>query len=188
MIKFIFYTFFEKNPIFILRINILVTFVEYTLEDLTNVLCIRKVIFMKKTRLNSSIIAATSLTGIVLNQQVEAKLFTADELSTLGGGNVLAADASVEALDFSNLTQTMNIAQPGESLLDLSGFTGARQIILPWFAVQLNIVFPENFGSPKDDSYGWLTFVGSGVETLDLTMLLASVGGKVGVDTTSLSS
>jgi hypothetical protein len=73
--------------------------------------------------------------------------------------------------------------------IDLSTFDNVRNVVLPWFAANLNILLPGNFGTPVNDSYSRITIVKAGVEftndsdsTLNLETLLNSFG-KVILDT-----
>ena len=142
-----------------------------------------------KKRLNSSILAATSLTAITIPHQVEANLvFSQGQLSALNAQNQLQSSNDVTTLDFSNMTPA--IASSLKSVaIDLSTFDNVRNVVLPWFAANLNILLPGNFGTPVNDSYSRITIVKAGVEftndsdsTLNLETLLNSFG-KVILDT-----
>jgi len=145
---------------------------------------------MRKSRLKSSIVTATSLAAISIPHQSEAAAtvtFSEDLLRGLSDTNNLTPSLEVSVLDFKNLTPDI-VDRLGDTLIDLRGFKDARKIIIPWFASKLNIALPEDFGTPKNDSYGKIKIIAAGTSptkdqdlTLDLSHLLQETN-KVIVD------
>lgn len=142
-----------------------------------------------KKRLNSSILAATSLTAAATyHHQTEANplILTPEQLGSLSPTNVIHA-AGATTLDFRNLTPEI-VKSLANTSINLSSFDTVREIILPWFAAKLNITLPSNFGTPVNDTYSKIKIIDGATtpstdDDLNLNLTQFSNGpGKIIVD------
>lgn len=145
---------------------------------------------MNKSRLNRYLFGATSLVTISAPNYLEGATtltFSEDLLGRISPTNPLIPSPGVRKLDFKNLTPEI-VKRLGNMPIDLSGFEDVREIVLPWFASQLNIQLPSNFTTPKDFFYGVIKVVPGSTPLLtdsdlavDLSHILSS-NSKVVVD------